>query len=132
MDEINKLTETVIGLAMKVHTALGPGLLESAYEACLTYELTKNKIDHRQQIKLPIIYDGQKIEPAYRLDILIPDQLIVECKAIEKVQSIHKQQLTSYLKLSNISVGLLINFNVSRLKDGITRTVNNYTPGLCD
>lgn len=126
MREVDKLTETVIGFAMKVHTALGPGLLESAYEACLCYELRKNKISNQNQIKLPIVYDGQTIDAAYRLDIIIPDQLIIECKAIESVLPIHKQQLTSYLKLTSISVGLLINFNVPRLKDGITRVVNNY------
>ncbi len=126
MREIDKLTERVIGLAMKVHTAFGPGLLESAYEACLSYELTKNKIEHQTQIKLPVYYDGHRINAAYRLDVMIPNQLIIECKAVETVHPIHKQQLTSYLKLSKITVGLLINFNVPRLKDGITRVVNNY------
>lgn len=111
---------------MKVHTALGPGLLESAYEACLGYELTKANITHKTQEALPIEYDGQQIDAAYRLDILIPNQLIIECKAIEKLAPIHQAQLLSYLKLSGIKVGLLINFNVPRLKDGIKRIVNNY------
>ncbi len=126
MREVDKLTEKVIGLAMKVHTALGPGLLESAYESCLCYELKKHQVEHQSQIKLPIIYDGQTLEAAYRLDILVPNMLIIECKAVETLAAIHKQQLTSYLKLSNISVGLLINFNVARLKDGISRIVHNY------
>lgn len=98
MRPVDKLTEKVIGLAMKVHSALGPGLLESAYESCLCYELTKNQIEHRPQTKLPIVYDGPKLEAAYRLDVLIPDMLIVECKAVETTQPIHKQQLTSYSK----------------------------------
>ena len=126
MREVDKLTEKVIGLAMKVHTALGPGLLESAYESCLCYELKKHQVEHQSQIKLQIIYDGQTLEAAYRLDILVPNMLIIECKAVETLAAIHKQQLTSYLKLSNISVGLLINFNVARLKDGISRIVHNY------
>ena len=126
MSETERLTEKTIGLAMKVHTALGPGLLESAYEACLGYELTKANITHKTQEALPIEYDGQQIDAAYRLDILIPNQLIIECKAIEKLAPIHQAQLLSYLKLSGIKVGLLINFNVPRLKDGIKRIVNNY------
>jgi len=124
--EINELTERVIGLAMKVHSALGPGLLESAYEACLVYELNKNEVPNRSQIELPIVYDGKRIDAGYRLDVLVPNQLIVELKAVSETTDIHKAQLLSYLKLSQINVGLLINFNVKRLKDGITRLVNNY------
>ena len=122
--EINEITGSIIDLAMKVHTALGPGLLESAYEACLKYELTSKNIHVLTQVMLPIRYHGIEIEAGYRLDLLVEDEVIVELKAIDKIHPIHEAQLLSYLKLADKKVGLLINFNVSRLKYGIKRIIN--------
>lgn len=114
----------VIGLAIKVHKELGPGLLESTYERCLCYELGKNNIQYRSQVKLPIIYDGKlKIEEGYRIDVLVEDKIILELKAIESLKVIHKAQLLTYLKLSNKKLGLLINFNEELLKKGIKRYI---------
>ncbi len=124
--DIDKITGTVIDAAMKVHTALGPGLLESAYEACLTHELSKRGLKAQSQVGLPVIYDGVKIDVGYRIDVLVEDRVIVELKAVSAVAAIHEAQLLSYLRLSGKRVGLLINFNVLRLKDGIKRIVNNY------
>lgn len=124
--QLNTLSGEVIGAAMKVHTALGPGILESAYEACLIYELNQRDIQAESQVSLPIHYFGQKIDAGYRIDLLVEDSLIVELKAVEAIKSIHKIQLLSYLKLSGISLGLLINFNVPLLKEGICRIVNKF------
>ncbi|MDH5370341.1 MAG: GxxExxY protein [Gammaproteobacteria bacterium] len=122
--EINKVSGSIIDAAMKVHTALGPGLLESAYEACLKYELALKNIHVLNQVILPIKYYGIEIEAGYRLDLLVEDKVIVELKAVDKIHPIHEAQLLSYLKLANKKVGLLINFNVSRLKYGIKRIIN--------
>ena len=122
--EINKITGSIIDSAMKVHTALGPGLLESAYEACLKHELISKNIHVLSQVILPIKYCGIEIEAGYRLDLLVEDEVIVELKATDKIHPIHEAQLLSYLKLANKKVGLLINFNVSRLKYGIKRIIN--------
>ena len=115
------LTEKIICAAMRVHTALGPGLLESAYEACLVHELLKIGLSARNQVELPVIYDGVAVEVGYRIDILVEDLVILELKAVDKILPIHKAQLISYLKLSGKEVGLLINFNVPHLRDGIDR-----------
>ena len=123
--EINKITGEIVDAAMKVHTALGPGLLESAYEACLVYELQSRGLRVRSQVELPIAYEGVKIDVGYRLDVLVEETVIVELKSVESIAPVHKAQLISYLKLSSTKVGLLINFNGERLKDGITRLVNN-------
>lgn len=112
---------------MKVHTALGPGLLESAYEACLLHELNKMGLQTLSQLTLPVRYDGIEINTGYRLDLVIEDCVIVELKAVDKVLPIHEAQLLSYLKLSNKKVGLLINFNVMHLKNGIKRIANGIT-----
>ncbi len=117
----DELTRKVIGLAIEVHRELGPGLLESSYEQCLMYELKVNKIDAQSQVLLPIDYKGNAIDVGYRLDILIPGRLIVELKAINSLLPIHSAQLLTYLKLSGIKTGLLINFNVEKLIDGIKR-----------
>ncbi len=109
---------------MKVHSALGPGLLESAYESCLVHELRKMGLAVLTQITLPLKYDGVLIDAGYRIDILVDDSVIVELKAVEKILPIHEAQLLSYLKLSNKTLGLLINFNVVHLKDGIKRMAN--------
>lgn len=124
--QINDITGQIIDSAMKVHTALGPGLLESAYEACLAHELRKRGLAVQTQVVLPIEYDGAKLDAGYRIDIFVEDVVIVELKAVEKVNPICDAQLLSYLKLSNLEVGLLINFHVPRLKNGLKRIVNNF------
>lgn len=125
-EKLNNLTEKIIGVAINVHRELGPGLLESAYESCVLYDLTEAGLKVEQQKPLPIIYRGVKLECGYRLDLLIEDEVIVEIKSIEKLLPIHQAQLMSYLKLANKRVGLLINFNVTVLKRGLQRAVNEF------
>ena len=120
----NEISRGIIGSAIKVHTVLGPGLLESAYEACLGYELQKRGHAVKSQVSLPINYDGLCLDAEYRLDLLVDDAVIVELKAVSELLPIHRAQVLSYLKLSSCKLGLLINFNVLHLKDGITRLVN--------
>lgn len=122
---LNDLSFVVIRCAMKVHTELGPGLLESAYEACLTHELRKNGFKVETQVALPVTYDGIQIDLGYRLDLVVEDQLVIELKAIENVLPVHKAQLLSYLRLSKRKLGLLINFHVTHLREGISRVVNS-------
>ena len=122
--DINQLTGIVIGAAIEVHKTLGPGLLESVYEECLCHELTLQKIDFERQKELPVEYKGLKLSIGYRIDILVKDQLILELKACDAIQPIHEAQLLTYLKLSGIKYGLLINFNTPYLKDGIKRLAN--------
>jgi GxxExxY protein len=122
----NEIGELVLGCALRVHRALGPGLLESAYEACLAYELRKNAIDHERQLSLPSFYDGTKIDVGYRLDLLVARRVVVEIKSIDKIADVHRAQLLSYLKLGGFRVGYLLNFNVALLRDGIVRLVNGY------
>ncbi len=119
--EINDLTGNIIGAAIDVHKALGPGLLESAYEECLCIELGERQILYERQKEIPIQYKGKTLDCGYRADILVPDKLIVELKACERLQPIHEAQLMTYLKLTGIRTGLLMNFNVTVLKDGIKR-----------
>ena len=119
--EINEVTGQIIGSAIEVHKELGPGLLESAYEACLAFELGNRGLDVERQKPLPVIYKGTKIDAGYRIDLMVENLVIVELKAVEKIQPIHEAQILSYLKLSNRKVGLLINFNVKLLKRGIKR-----------
>ena len=121
--EINAITHEIIGSAMKVHSALGPGLLESAYEKCVVHELSKRGLAVATQVAVPLVYDGITIDAGYRLDLLVSGCVIVELKTIEAVQLIHKAQLLSYLRLTGCRVGLIINFNVVRLVDGITRMI---------
>lgn len=123
---LDSITGIIVDSAMKVHSALGPGLLESAYEACLKYELSKRNLVVESQVILPVFYDGIRIDAGYRIDLLVENEIILELKAVEKIIPIHEAQLLSYLKLSNKQVGLLLNFNVLHLKDGITRVVNGY------
>ena len=125
MTELNKTTETIIGSTIAVHQELGPGLLESAYEACLVYELLQRGLSMQQQKALPVNYRGVKVDCGYRIDLLVENNVIVELKAVERLEPIHEAQLLSYLKLSGYRVGLLINFNVKILKQGIKRLVNN-------
>ena len=119
--DINHLTGKVIGAAIEVHKALGPGLLESAYEECLCVELELKKIPYERQKELPIEYKGITLNCGYRLDIVVASSLILELKACEKLEPIHEAQLLTYLKLTGIKWGLLINFNVPLLKEGIKR-----------
>jgi GxxExxY protein len=114
----------IVDAAMTVHSALGPGLLESAYETCLAHELRKRTLNVTTQQVLPITYDGVEIDAGYRIDLLIESSVIVELKSVDKLAPIHEAQLLSYLKLSGVKLGLLINFNVVHLKDGVKRLVN--------
>lgn len=123
--DVNKITGQIIDAAMKVHSVLGPGLLEGAYEACMLHELTRRRFNVKNQILLPVEYDGTLIDAGYRLDLLVEDLVVVELKAVEKLAPIHEAQLLTYLKLSKKNVGLLLNFNVVQMKDGIRRMVNN-------
>jgi GxxExxY protein len=129
-EKLNKITETIISGAINVHRTLGPGLLESAYEACMVFELAQAGLKVEQQKPLPIVYREAKLECGYRLDLMIENEVIIEVKSIEKLMPIHQAQLLSYLKLSECKVGLLINFNVKVLKDGIKRVVNNFPDSL--
>ena len=121
---LNELSGIVVDAAMKVHTALGPGLLESAYQACLQYELQKRGLEVRAQVEMPIWYDGVCIEVGYRIDLLVVGQLVLELKSVDKLLPIHQAQLLSYLKLGNFKLGLLLNFNVEHMKEGIVRLIN--------
>lgn len=118
------LTYKIIGCAYAVHADLGPGLLESTYEACLEYELIQAGFDVKRQIALPVTYKDIKLDVGYRIDLLIENKVIVELKAVESIAPVHEAQLLTYLKLSNLKTGLLINFNVKDLKKGIIRRVN--------
>ncbi|MCX6294919.1 MAG: GxxExxY protein [Bacteroidetes bacterium] len=120
---LNDITYGIIGCAFKVHKALGPGLLESSYEACLFYELTKSGFIVERQRVLPLIYDEIKLDAGYRLDLLVNDSVIIEIKSVEELAPIHKAQILTYLKLSKIKLGLLINFNTVDLKEGIQRLI---------
>lgn len=123
-DQEERVGKQIIAEAMRVHSALGCGLLESAYEVCLAYELEKNGLDVKRQVALPVAYDGLKLDAGYRLDLLVGDCVIVELKAVEKLAPIHTAQLLSYLKLSGHKLGFLLNFNVIHMRDGIRRIVN--------
>ncbi|MBC8416595.1 MAG: GxxExxY protein [Candidatus Cloacimonetes bacterium] len=126
-ERLNQITENIIGIAIEVHRALGPGLLESAYETCMFYDLRQTDMKVKHQKHLPILYKGIKLDCSYRLDFFVEDSVIVELKSVEKLLPIHKSQLLSYLKISGCKVGLLINFNVNMLKKGgIKRVVNNF------
>jgi GxxExxY protein len=122
-EERDRLTEAVIGAAIEVHRVLGPGLLESVYEHCLCYELKLRGIENERQVPLPVVYKGTPIDAELYLDILVQKQLVLELKAVEALQPIHEAQLLTYLKLSHIHRGLLINLNVRLLNDGVKRLV---------
>ena len=122
----NEITERVIGCAIKVHTALGPGLLESAYESCLFYELFKGDMFVERQKPVPLFYKEVRMDCGYRADIIVEKKVIVEVKSVESLSEIHLMQIITHLKLTTCTVGLLINFNVLRLKDGIRRVVNKF------
>jgi GxxExxY protein len=122
---INELTEKIIGAAIEVHRHLGQGLLESAYEECLCREFNLCNITFERQKSLPVIYKGIKLDCAYRLDLIVENKIIIEIKTINQFDPIHNAQLLTYLKLLDLEIGLLINFNVSILKNGIKRIINN-------
>lgn len=125
--DINSLTDKIIGAAITVHKELGPGLLESVYQSCLFAELESMKVSVQKEVALPVLYRGRKIsDEGFRLDLLVEGLVIVELKSVEKVQPVHAKQLLTYLRLAIKPLGLLINFNVSMLKDGITRVSNGY------
>ena len=122
--EPNEVSGAIIDAALKVHSALGPGLMESVYETCLVHELRKRGLCALQQVKVPLVYDGVELDADYRIDLLVEGFVVVELKAVPAVLPVHKAQLLSYLRLSGKQLGLLLNFNVVRLREGIWRIVN--------
>lgn len=125
---INEVTRLILNCAMRVHTALGPGLLESAYHACLKHELIKNGFRVESEVPLPVEYDGVKLDVGYRLDLVVERRVILELKCAESITDVHVAQLLSYLKLSGMEVGLLLNFHVKHLRDGLKRLINRPIP----
>jgi len=125
-DRLNAITEQVIGAAIEVHRVLGPGLLESAYSTCLVFELRERGLRVEQERPLPVVYKSVKLDCGYRLDLVVENLVIVEIKAVERLNSVHEAQLLSYLRLCGCRVGLLINFHVSMLKQGVRRIVNDF------
>jgi GxxExxY protein len=123
--DVNILSNKIIGAAIEVHKALGPGLLESAYEKCLCYELKQQSLSFERQKQLPIHYKGEAIDCGYRMDIVVEDMIILELKSCDKIAPIHRAQVLTYLKLSELNLGLLLNFNVRVMRDGIVRVVNH-------
>jgi len=123
---INELTGDIIAAAIKVHNHLGPGLFESVYEEVLTYELIKKGLFIERQVAIPVVYESVQLETGFRADLIVEKQVIVELKSVEKLAPIHKKQVISYLRLTGLQIGLLINFNEELLKDGVTRLFNNY------
>jgi GxxExxY protein len=121
---VNEITGAIVNSAMKVHSLLGPGLLESAYQACLSHELRTRGLEAATQVGLPVVYDGHKLELGYRMDLVVENRVVVEVRSVEALHPIHHAQLLSYLRLSGIAVGLLINFNVLHLREGIKRMVD--------
>ena len=127
MTNINQLSSKIIGAAIEVHKTLGPGLLESAYEECLCHELSIQGLLFEKQKPLSVDYKGKKLDCGYRMDIVVEKEVIIELKSCEKVEPIHKAQLLTYLKLSGLNLGLILNFNVPLMRDGIVRIVNELS-----
>ena len=123
----NDITGKIIGAACKVHSALGPGLLEEPYKQCLMHQLIKDGLRALSEVTLPVLYDGVKIDIGYRIDLLVENSVIVELKSVDKLNPINKIQLLTYLRLSNKQLGLLLNFNVQSLKQGIVRVINSHS-----
>jgi GxxExxY protein len=121
----DSISRTAIGLAMKVHSRLGPGLLESAYRECLAYKLRKNGFEVESEKSLPLVYEEIRLNHGYRIDLLVDNRLVLELKSVENFTDVHFAQLMTYLKVGNYKLGLLLNFNVSHLRHGIRRVVNN-------
>lgn len=124
IDELNTLTDKIIGAAIEVHRQLGPGLLESTYEKCLIFELEHSSLSVESQVARPVVYKGITVEAGYRIDLLVEKSVIIELKAVESILPVHEAQILTYLKLSGTKLGLLLNFNVKLMKDGIRRFVN--------
>jgi GxxExxY protein len=122
---LNEISGRVIACALRVHTAIGPGVLESAYQTCLLHELRKAGLLVQSQVALPIVYDGLHLESGYRIDLLVEERVVVELKCVEALLPIHTAQLLTYLRLANKPLGLLLNFNVVHLREGIKRVLNN-------
>ncbi len=122
--QINELSSKIIGVAIEVHKALGPGLLESVYEECMCHEFSLRDLSFERQKPVTVAYKGKRLDCGYRLDIVVENAIILELKSCEKIEPIHKAQLLTYLKLSGLNLGLLLNFNVSVMRDGIVRIVN--------
>ena len=120
----NQLTNEIIGSAIEVHRNLGPGLLESTYEECMAYELQERQLAIKRQIEIPVLYKGTQLEQNYRIDLLVNNQVIIELKSVNKLEPVHDAQLLTYLKLANKRYGLLLNFNVPVMKQGIRRLLN--------
>jgi GxxExxY protein len=121
----NELSKIIVDCFYKIHKKLGPGLLESVYEEVLFYELKKNNLECKRQIDIPVIYEDISMELGFRADLIVGDKVIIEIKSVENILPLHKKQLLTYLKLTNIKLGLLVNFNVGLIKNGISRIVNN-------
>jgi len=122
--EFEEITEKIIKNAMDVHTALGPGLLENAYKECLFYKLSKAGLFVEKEKPIPLVFDGVTLDCGYRIDLLVENQIVVELKSVKKIEDIHMSQILTYMKLGKFKVGLLINFNVTSLRNGIKRVVN--------
>jgi len=125
-DELNEISGKIIELAIRVHSELGPGMLESAYHSCLLFELLEAGVLVESQLKLPIVYRGRRLDGGYRIDLLVERAVVVELKTVDRIIPIHEAQLLSYLRLKGLRLGLLINFNTKRLVDGVRRVVNNF------
>ena len=125
-ERLDKISESIIGAGIKVHRALGPWLLESAYEACLAFELSELGLRVERQKPVPVVYRDVRLDCGYRADMIVEEAVVIELKVVDQIAPIHKAQLLSYLKLTGCKVGLLMNFNVKVLKDGVVRMVNNY------
>jgi GxxExxY protein len=126
VDDLNELTGTIIGAAIEVHRNLGPGLLESAYESCLLWELRQKQFKVETQVPVPIRYKGFQLDAGYRIDLLVQDKVIVEMKAVEKIQPIHTAQVLTYLKMTGLKMALILNFNVEKMRSGIKRIINDF------
>lgn len=125
-DELNEISGKIIDCAIRVHKELGPGMLEGAYEICLMHELTALGLNVVSQVQMPINYRGLKLDAGYRIDLLVEESVIIELKSVDRLHPVHEAQLLSYLRMSGLRLGLVINFNVKRLVDGVRRVVNNF------
>lgn len=121
----NELSKLIVDCCFKIHKKLGPGLLESVYEEVLSYELTRHSLIHNRQAELPVTYENVRLDAGFRADMVVDNKVIIELKSVENVLPVHKKQLLTYLRLTNMKLGLLVNFNETLIKDGITRIANN-------
>lgn len=129
MSDVDSITRAIIGDAIAVHRAMGPGLLESTYEACLVTLLTRRGLKIERQVAMPVVFEGQRLDCAYRIDLLVENAVVIELKTVTELAPVHLAQMMTYLKHSGCRVGLIINFNVTRLKDGVRRVVRGYEEG---